>query len=281
VTIKKNKMAKNKTIQVKGTAILVVQGEQSDFISLTDIAKHKDAANTDSIIQNWLRNRNTIELLGFWELMYNPDFKPLEFEGFKKQAGLNSFVMTPKKWIESTNAIGIISKSGRYGGTFAHQDIAFEFASWISIEFKLYIIKEFQRLKADENDRLKLEWNLQRTLAKVNYHIHTDAIKENLIPAALSPAQKSFVYANEADLLNVALFGMTAKEWREANPNADGNIRDAATLEQLVVLSNLESINAVLIYQGLAQSERLVQLNGIAITQMKSLINNKQIKQLK
>ncbi len=275
------KMAKNKTIQVKGTSITVVQVEQSDFISLTDIAKHKDAVNTDSIIQNWLRNRNTIELLGFWELMYNPDFKPLEFEGFKKQAGLNSFVMTPKKWIEATNAIGIISKSGRYGGTFAHQDIAFEFASWISIEFKLYIIKEFQRLKTDENDRLKLEWNLQRTLAKVNYHIHTDAIKDNLIPSALSPAQKSFVYAHEADLLNVALFGMTAKEWREANPNADGNIRDAATLEQLVVLSNLESINAVLIHQGLAQSVRLLQLNHIAITQMKSLVNNKQIKQLK
>ena len=274
-------MAKNKTIQVKGTSISVVQVEQSDFISLTDIAKHKDAVNTDSIIQNWLRNRNTIELLGFWELMYNPDFKPLELEGFKKQAGLNSFVMTPKKWIEATNAIGIISKSGRYGGTFAHQDIAFEFASWISIEFKLYIIKEFQRLKTDENDRLKLEWNLQRTLAKVNYHIHTDAIKDNLIPAALSPAQKSFVYAHEADLLNVALFGMTAKEWREANPNADGNIRDAATLEQLVVLSNLESINAVLIHQGLSQSERLLQLNHIAITQMKSLVNNKQIKQLK
>jgi hypothetical protein len=274
-------MAKRKTIQVKETAISIFQGEQSDFISLTDIAKHKDAANTDSIIQNWLRNRNTIELLGFWELMYNPDFKPLEFEGFKKQAGLNSFVMTPKKWIETTNAIGIISKSGRYGGTFAHQDIAFEFASWISIEFKLYIIKEFQRLKADENDRLKLEWNLQRTLAKVNYHIHTDAIKENLIPTALSSAQKSFVYANEADLLNVALFGMTAKEWREANPNADGNIRDAATLEQLVVLSNLESINAVLIYQGLGQTERLVQLNNIAITQMKSLVNSKQIKNLK
>jgi hypothetical protein len=274
-------MAKSKTITVKGTEIAVVQGEQSDYISLTDIAKHKDAANTDSIIQNWLRNRNTIELLGFWELMYNPDFKPLEFEGFRKQAGLNSFVMTPKRWIESTNAIGITSKSGRYGGTFAHKDIAFEFAAWISIEFKLYIIKEFQRLKADENDRLKLDWNLQRTLAKVNYHIHTDAIKENLIPKELNKIQTNFVYANEADLLNVALFGVTAKQWRDANPKADGNIRDTATLEQLVVLSNLESINAVLIHQGLKQPERLMQLNKIAITQMKSLVENKSIKRLK
>ncbi len=274
-------MTKNKTINVKGTEITVFQGEQSDYISLTDIAKHKDSANTDSIIQNWLRNRNTIELLGFWELMYNPGFKPLEFEGFRKKAGLNSFVMTPKKWIESTNAIGIISKSGRYGGTFAHKDIAFEFASWISIEFKLYIIKEFQRLKADENDRLKLDWNLQRTLAKVNYYIHTDAIKENLIPKELSKTQANFVYANEADLLNVALFGIIAKQWRDANPKADGNIRDTAAIEQLVVLSNLESINAVLIHQGLLQPERVTQLNKIAITQMKSLVGNKSIKKLK
>lgn len=189
--------------------------------------------------------------------------------------------MTPKRWIEATNAIGITSKSGRYGGTFAHKDIAFEFASWISIEFKLYIIKEFQRLKADENDRLKLDWNLQRTLTKVNYHIHTDAIKDNLIPKELTKAQTSFVYATEADLLNVALFGITAKQWRDANPKADGNIRDMATLEQLVVLSNLESINAVLIHQGLQQPERLTQLNKIAITQMKSLVVNKSIKKLK
>jgi hypothetical protein len=274
-------MTKNKTINVKGTEITVFQGEVNDYISLTDIARYKEASNMDAIIQNWLRNRNTIELLGFWETMYNPDFKPLEFEGFRKQAGLNSFVMTPKRWIENTNAIGITSKSGRYGGTFAHQDIAFEFASWISIEFKLYIIKEFQRLKADENDHLKLEWNLQRTLAKVNYHIHTDAIKENLIPKELSKAQTSFVYANEADLLNVALFGITAKQWRDANPKAEGNIRDTATIEQLVVLSNLESINAVLINQGSEQPERLKQLNQIAITQMKSLVANKQIKKLK
>ena len=235
----------------------------------------------DTIIQNWLRNRNTIELLGFWEQLYNPDFKPLEFEGFRKQAGLNSFVLTPKRWIETTNAIGIVSKSGRYGGTFAHKDIAFEFASWISIEFKLYIIKEFQRLKEDESDRLKLEWNYQRHLAKVNYHIHTDAIKENLIPKELSKAQISVVYANEADLLNVALFGITAKQWRDNNPTANCNIRDEATIEQLVVLSNLESINVVLIQQGLQQAERLKQLNQIAITQMKSLVQNRTIKKLK
>lgn len=274
-------MAKNQKIDVSGTVITVLRNDTEDYISLTDIARYKDAEHTDTIIQNWMRNRNTIELLGFWESIYNSNFKPLEFEGFRKQAGLNSFVMTPKRWIETTNAIGIISKSGRYGGTFAHKDIAFEFASWISIEFKLYVIKEFQRLKADENDRLKLDWNLQRTLAKVNYHIHTDAIKENLIPAALSKSQTSFVYANEADLLNVALFGVTANQWREANPKVDGNIRDMATIEQLVVLSNLESINAVLIHQGLNQSERLIQLNKIAITQMKSLINNKNIKKLK
>jgi len=248
---------------------------------LTDIARHKDAEHTDTIIQNWMRNRNTIELLGFWESIYNSNFKPLEFEGFRKQAGLNSFVMTPKKWIESTNAIGIISTSGRYGGTFAHKDIAFEFASWISIEFKLYIIKEFQRLKNDENDRLKLDWNLQRTLAKINYKIHTDSIKDYLIPKELNKNQINFVYANEADLLNVALFGMTAKEWRDSNPDKEGNIRDYATIEQLVVLSNLESINAVLIHQNLSQPQRLLQLNKVAITQMKSLMNNLNIKKLK
>ena len=274
-------MAKNKKINVIGTEVTVLSTDQDDYISLTDIARYKDSANTDAIIQNWLRNRNTIELLGFWETIYNPDFKPLEFEGFRKQAGLNSFVLTPKKWIETTCAIGINSKSGRYGGTFAHKDIAFEFASWISIEFKLYIIKEFQRLKADENDRLKLEWNLQRTLAKVNYRIHTDAIKENLIPKELIRTETSVVYASEADLLNVALFGITAKEWREANPDADGNIRDLATIEQLVVLSNLESINAVLIHQGLNPSDRLIQLNQIAITQMKSLLNNNSLGKLR
>ncbi len=235
----------------------------------------------EAVIIKWLSLKSTIELLGFWEQLHNPDFKPVEFDGFRKQAGLNSFTMTSKKWIETTNAIGIVSKSGRYGGTFAHKDIAFEFASWVSIEFKLFIIKEFQRLKEDENDRLKIEWNLQRTLAKVNYHIHTDAIKENLIPVALSKQQISFVYANEADMLNMALFGKIAQQWRTENPHKEGNIRDYANIEQLVVLSNLESINAVFIRQGLSQPERLVQLNKIAITQMTSLVNNTQLKKLK
>ncbi len=274
-------MKKKKTISVKGTEIVVIKSTGDDYLSLTDIARHRDKAHTDDVIKNWLRNRNTIELLGLWELLYNHDFKPVEFDGFRKQAGLNSFVMTPKKWIESTNAIGIISKPGRYGGTFAHKDIALEFASWISIEFKLYLIKEFQRLKNAENEHLKLEWNLQRVLAKVNYRIHTDAIKENIIPHILSKKQINFVYADEADMLNVALFGMTAKEWREKNPGAQGNIRDSASLEQLVVLSNLESINSVLIHQNISETERLKQLNEIAITQMKSLIENNNLKKLR
>jgi hypothetical protein len=275
-------MAQNKKINVQGTEITIFRAESDDFVSLTDIAKFKDASHTDSIIQNWLRNRNTIELLGFWEQMYNPNFKPLEFEGFRKQAGLNSFVLTPKRWIETTNAIGLISKSGRYGGTFAHKDIAFEFASWISIEFKLYVIKEFQRLKESESDRQKLDWDFQRTLAKVNYHIHTDAIKENLIPIEISKQQASFIYANEADVLNVALFGKTAKQWRDENPDQKGNIRDFATIEQLLVLSNMESTNAFLIHQGMDQPVRLLHLNQMAITQMKSLLGHQEsIKKLK
>ncbi len=265
-------MAKSTKLEVKGTEIAVLQHETNDYISLTDLARHKDSEHTDDIIKNWLRNRNTIELLGFWEILNNPDFKPVEFDGFRRQAGLNSFVLTPKRWIDATNAIGIRSKPGRYGGTFAHKDIAFEFASWISIEFKLYVIKEFQRLKEEESRRLNADWNFQRTLAKVNYHIHTDAIKENLIPATLSKAQTSFVYANEADVLNMALFGKTAKQWRDDNPDKKGNIRDYATIEQLVVLSNMESTNALLIHQGLDQSERLIQLNRMAIMQLRSLI---------
>ncbi|KPQ15231.1 MAG: KilA-N domain [Algoriphagus marincola HL-49] len=268
-------MAKGKKISVQGTEVTILYSKQDDYISLTDLARYKDSSHTDTIIQNWLRNRNTIELLGIWEHLYNPDFKPIEFEGFKKQAGLNSFVLTPKRWIEATNAIGITSKQGRYGGTFAHKDIALEFASWISIEFKLYLLKEFQRLKEDESDRNKLEWNFQRTLAKVNYHIHTDAIKENLIPDELSKAQASLIYANEADVLNMALFGKTAKQRREENPEKSGNIRDYASIEQLVVLSNMESTNALLIHQGLSQPERLLQLNQMAIAQMKSLIKHR------
>jgi hypothetical protein len=274
-------MAKNKTINVKGTEITIFLHEQTDFISLTDIARYKDVERTETIIQNWIRNRNTIELLGFWEQLYNPHFKHIEFDVFRKQAGLNSFTLNPKQWIEKTNAIGIVSKSGRYGGTFAHKDIAFEFASWISIEFKLYIIKEFQRLKEDENDRLQLNWNLQRTLAKVNYRIHTDAIKDIIIPKLLEQKDINLVYATEADLLNVALFGKTAHQWRDENPTSKGNIRDEATIEQLVVLSNMESINSVLIHNGLTQPERLLQLNKMAITQMKSLVQNTISKKLK
>lgn len=274
-------MAKNKTILVIGTEITISNRDEVDYISLTDIARHRDAERSDYILQNWLRNRSTIEFIGLWEQLNNPSFNSIEFDGFKNLAGSNSFSLTPKRWIETTNAIGIISKTGRYGGTFAHKDIAFEFASWISSEFKLYLITEFQRLKDDESSRLNLEWNLQRTLAKINYRIHTDAIKENLIPAELSKSQINLVYATEADLLNMALFGKTAKEWRDENPASDGNIRDHATIEQLVILSNLESINAIMIGQNLPQSTRLQQLNAIAITQMTSLMNNSNIKKLK
>ena len=263
-------MAKSSKIDVKGTEITILKEGEHDFISLTDMLKAKDG---DFFISDWLRNRNTVEFLGIWESVYNLNFNYGEFAIIKSQAGLNSYKISVKEWVEKTNAIGLKATAGRYGGTYAHADIAFEFGMWISAEFKVYLIKEFKRLKADESDRLKLDWNLQRTLAKVNYHIHTDAIKENLIPKELSKSQTSFVYADEADLLNVALFGITAKQWREANPNADGNIRDMATIEQLVVLSNLESINSVLIHQGLSQTDRLIQLNKVAITQMKSLIN--------
>jgi hypothetical protein len=274
-------MAKNEIIIVRGVPITTFKRSNEDYISLTDIARNKNAEEPKDVVKNWMRSRTTIEFLGIWEQLNNPDFKGVEFDSFLLEAGSNAFTLSPSKWIESTNATGIVSKQGKNGGTFAHKDIAFEFASWVSSGFKLYLIKEFQRLKADENDRLKLEWNLQRTLAKVNYQIHTDAIKENLIPKELSKSQISFVYANEADLLNMALFGFTAKEWRDNNPDKDGNVRDQATIEQLVVLSNLESINAVLINQGLSQSERLKQLNLIAITQMKSLVTNQQMKKLK
>ena len=236
----------------------------------------------DVLIYSWMRNRNTLEFIGIWEKIHNPDFKGLEFETFKNQAGLNSFSLTPRKWIEATGAIGFQSRAGRYGGgTYAHKDIAFEFGSWLSPEFKLYLIKEFQRLKDDENDRLKLGWNLQRTLAKINYRIHTDAIKETLLPPAITKAQAVLVYASEADVLNVALFGQTAKQWRDAHPDAEGNVRDDAPLEQLVVLTNLESLNSVLIRQGLPQPERLAMLNDIAITQMRTLLSANNVKRLK
>ena len=272
-------MVKNKTINVKGTEITIIERQNSDFISLTDMVKGFEDGLV--LIEKWLRNKNTIEFIGIWEELNNPDFNYPEFGVIKNEAGLNRFTLSVKKWIEKTNSIGMIAKAGRYGGTYAHKDIAFEFGSWLSPGFKMYLIKEYQRLKDDESDRLKLDWNLQRTLAKVNYHIHTDAIKENLIPPELTKLQISFVYANEADLLNVALFGKTAMQWRNEYPGAEGNIRDNATIEQLVVLSNMESINAVLIHQQLTQSERLVQLNRIAISQMKSLTDNRNLKKLK
>ncbi|TAL63198.1 MAG: KilA-N domain-containing protein [Bacteroidetes bacterium] len=275
-------MTKNKIITVEGREIAIISKREDDYISLTDIAKHKNEELTGLVISHWLSTKFTVEFMGLWEQIHNPDFNVTEFSNIKNEAGSNGYVLSSKQWIEKTQAIGIISKTGRYGGgTFAHKDIAFEFASWISASFKLYLIKEFQRLKADDNDRLKLEWSFQRTLAKVNYHIHTDAIKEKLIPPTLSKNQINNVYANEADLLNVALFGITAKEWRDKNPKLEGNIRDHATLEQLVVLSNLESINAMLIHQHLTQSQRLQQLNQMAITQMKSLLQNTALKKLK
>ena len=246
---------------------------KDDYISLTDIAKYKEDSEANEIIRNWLRNRNTIEFLGIWEHLYNPNFKPVEFDRFKKEAGLNSFTLRPQKWIEATNAIGIVSKSGRYGGTYAHKDIAFEFASWISVEFKLYLIKEFQRLKDDEQKQLG--WDIRRNLTKINYRIHTDAIELNLIPKTLTPQQISHVYASEADILNVALFGMSAKEWRDANPERKGNIRDDADVSQLVCLANLETLNALFIQEGLGQKERLQKLNTIAIGQMKILSSEK------
>ncbi len=271
-----------KKIIAKGIKVYTFKQNETDYISLTDIARYKDKERTEYVVQNWMRNRDTIEFLGIWENLYNPNFKHIEFDVFKNQAGANSFSLTPKRWIESVNAIGLINKSGRYGGgTFAHKDIAFEFASWISAEFKLYLIKEFQRLKDEENARLALGWDAKRTLAKINYRIHTDAIKAHLIPKVISRTDSNIVYANEADVLNMALFGMTAKDWRAENKGKDGNIRDYADVTQLVVLSNLEGMNAEMIRRGLPQSERLFSLNEIAISQMRSLVGNPTIKKLK
>ena len=269
---------KNRSIIVQGTEVGIAIRHEQDYISLTDMVKSFDGGS--ALIEQWLKNKDTVLFLGVWEQIYNPGFNSLEFEGIKNEAGRNSFYLSAKKWIDATSAIGLHAKAGRYGGTYAHRDIAFEFGSWLSPEFKLYLIKEFQRLKDEEARATSLEWNFQRTLAKVNYRIHTDAIKERLIPPQLTKTQTATVYASEADLLNVALFGMTATQWRQANPDQSGNMRDTATLEQLVVLSNMESINAVLIHQGLSAPERLTQLNAIAITQMRSLVGLGVIKQL-
>lgn len=263
-------------IKVLENEITVLKIEDEDYICITDIAKYKDNILANDIIKNWLRNRNTIEFLGIWEQLNNPDFKPVEFDGFRKEAGLNSFTMSPTKWIQGTNAIGIVAKSGRYGGTYAHKDIAFEFASWVSVEFKLYLIKEFQRLK--EQELKQLGWDIRRNLTKINYKIHTDAIKENLIPKELNSSQINFVYASEVDILNVALFGMTAKEWREQNKDEKGNIRDTANVKELVCLANMESLNAHFINEGLSQKDRLQKLNKIAIEQMKILSREYDIK---
>ena len=273
-------MAKKRTIQVNGDNVVVIRQQSEDYISLTDMARFKNAEATGLVISHWLSTRYAVDFLGIWEQINNPNFNLTEFSNIRLEAGTNGFVLTSKQWIERTSAIGIVATPGRYGGTYAHKDIAFEFASWLSPEFKFYLIREYQRLKDDETDRLKLGWSVQRTLSKINYRIHTDAIKDTLVPPEVTQRQITNIYASEADLLNVALFGQTAVEWRISNSDKDGNMRDYATLEQLVVLSNLESLNAVFIRQGMPPAERLVQLNQIAITQMQSLIENNAIKRL-
>ncbi len=271
-------MTKSRKLNIKESTIKVINHNKLDYISLTDMTA--SLREGSGLIGKWVTNKNTLEYLGVWEKINNPNFNYPEFRVITQEAGVNRFIMSVGQWIERTNADGMLVKAGRYGGTYAHKDIAFHFAMWLSPEFQIYLVKEFQRLKDDENDRLKLEWNLLRTLAKVNYKIHTDAIKQNLIPSKVTKKQTSFVYADEADLLNVALFGLTAREWRNKNPNKSGNIRDYATLEQLVVLTNMESINALLIEQELNKDRRLIELNKVAITQMKSLLNNKSIKKI-
>ena len=268
-----------KTLIVKKQAINITLVDNEEYISLTDIARYKNRENPKGVIQNWIRNRNTIEFLGIWELIHNPNFKGIEFEAFKKEAGLNSFTLAPQKWIESTDAMGLVSKSGKGGGTYAHRDIAFEFASWVSVEFKIYLIQEFERLK--ENEQREIGWSAKRELSKINYMIHTDAIKNNLIPKELTNKQVNLVYAEEADVLNMALFGMTAKEWREKNPNKKGNIRDYASINELICLANLENTNSIFINEGMRQSERLYKLNQIAISQMKILTKDNERKLLK
>ena len=266
-------MAPTSILNANGVEIGIIGNiaDESAYISLTDIAKYKNSEDAAGVISNWLRNRNTLDYLGLWEQLHNPNFKLLEFEGFRNSSGDNAFTISPQKWIKSTEAIGIVSKSGRYGGTYAHSDIAFEFASWISAEFKLYIIKDYKRLKTDENSRFSLNWNLNREISKLNYRIHTDAIKDNLIPPELTPVQIAYTYANEADMLNVVLFGKTAKQWKDENSDTKGNMRDAATLNQLLVLANLESYNAVLIGQGKNQKERMELLRKLALQQLHTL----------
>ena len=259
---------KKSLIEVKGTAISVLSYKDEDFISLTDMLKAKEG---DFFISDWLRNRNTVEFLGVWESVHNANFNYGEFAIIKSQAGLNSYKISVKDWVEKTRAIGLKAAAGRYGGTFAHKDIAFEFGMWISAEFKIYLIKEFQRLKDDESRRLSLAWNLNRTLSKLNYRIHTDAVKAHLVPPEVTPAQAAMTYATEADLLNVALFGRTARQWREENPKLEGNVRDHASVEQLLVLANMEGMNAEFIHMALSQGERLKRLNQIAIRQMQVL----------
>ena len=264
---------KKDTIEAKGLSIQVYTEDfKNDYISLTDIAKYKNTDDPRFVIQNWMRNRNTLEYIGLWEILNNPNFNRVQFDTFKNEAGLNRFTMTPQKWIDLTNAIGIISKSGRYGGTFAHKDIAFKFASWLSAEFELYIIKDYQRLKDDENSKLSLNWNLNREISKINYKIHTDAIKTYLL-GDLTKEQLSYKYASEADMLNVALFNKRAKEWREENPKLKGNIRDYASLNELLILANMESYNAILIEKGIKQKERMIELRNLARTQLLSLQN--------
>lgn len=278
--MEENKLYKE-TIEVNNLQINILSKDNvNDFISLTDLARYKNSEFPKDVIKNWMRNRSTIEFLGLWEMMHNPTFKGVDFDTFVNEAGSNSFVMTPQKWIESTNAVGIISRSGNGGGTYAHKDIAFEFASWLSPEFKLYVITDYQKLKKDESNKLSSDWNIKRLIAKTNYKIQTDAIKNNLIPENVSQKHQSITYANEADMLNVALFGMTAKEWKVQNPKAKGNIRDNATITQLIVLANLENLNATFIKDGLPQKERLIKLNNEAISQLTTFENNSSIRKI-
>ena len=265
-------MTNNNIITVKDVNIRTMKKDGVDYICITDIARQKNSVDPNGVIGNWMRNRNTIEYLGLWETLYNPNFNPLEFEGFRSQAGLNAFTLSPTQWIEATRAVGLITKAGRYGGTYARSDIAFKFANWVSVEFELYLVMEFQRLKAKEQEQIG--WTAKRELSKINYRIHTDAIKRHLIPEEVTKEQSSIIYAEEADVLNVAMFGMTAKQWREANPELKGNIRDYATINELICLPNMENINAVLINDGMPQGERLIKLNQIAIQQMQVLEDN-------